>query len=390
VRTLYTLLAAAAAVLAAAAAAAPGDWVVAPTSPAASPAALAAVDLADARHGWAVGHERPRRNRPPVAHAQRWDGRTFTTAAVPAVGTASRLEDVDVVSPTLAWAVGSAEHGDYFDTQPIVLRFDGSAWKTTLARLFPAPGVSAFLGVSAAAPDDVWAVGRASSAASGWFSQALVAHYDGAAWRHVPVPAMGSQSELTDVVAVAADDVWAVGFALEANWRTVVLHYDGRTWARVASPNAGRAGNVLTGVTAVSADELWAVGSYDNYGEPLTLRYDGSAWRTVPAPPSGEPGNPQDYLTDVVAVSRDEVWAVGSVRRTFNYGASYTPVVDKTFTLSFDGAAWRVVPSPNPSLAYPASDRLYGVAAAAGVRVAVGDTLTRSNARLPLALSGAG
>lgn len=388
--TLLVALVAFVAVSVSVSAAAVAVWQVAPTATATSPAAFAAVDLVTAQNGWAVGHQTPKRKRAPVATAQRWNGSRFQGASVPAVGTSSRLEDVHAVSSTLAWAVGSAEHGDYFDTQPIVLRWNGSSWTTSLTRLFPAPSVSSFLGVAAVAPNDVWAVGRAASAAGGWSSQALVARFDGSAWQHVPVPAMGSQSELTDVVALAADDVWAVGFALEGNWKTVTLHYDGSGWERVPSPNVGVAGNRLTGVDAVSADEIWAVGHYANFGEPLTLRYDGSGWEVVAAPPSGEPGNPQDYLTDVVAVSSTEVWAVGSVRRTFSYGASYMPVVDKTFTLRFDGAGWSVVSSPNPSLAYPPSDRLYGVAEADGVRVAVGDTLTSSNARLPLALKGTG
>jgi hypothetical protein len=66
----------------------------------------------------------------------------------------------------------------------LIARWDGSTWSTVLS---PSQGTLAngLDAVAARAADDVWAVGYSSSAAGR--SDALVLHWDGSAWKSIPL-----------------------------------------------------------------------------------------------------------------------------------------------------------------------------------------------------------
>src|SRR5207249_4623374 len=82
------------------------------------------------------------------------------------------------------------------------------------------PDASARLyGVAVAGPDDVWAVGSYSGGT-------LIEHWTGNAWSRVASPNIGS---LSDVVAVALNDVWAAGTG-------GILHWDSVSWAQSSIP----------------------------------------------------------------------------------------------------------------------------------------------------------
>src|SRR5437764_14521584 len=70
---------------------------------------------------------------------------------------------------------------------------DPPAW-----RIVPSPGTTSLSDVAAIAPDDVWAVG-----------QGLSMHWDGMAWSTVPIPAVGYAVFLDGVTALGPDAVWA-------------------------------------------------------------------------------------------------------------------------------------------------------------------------------------
>ena len=88
--------------------------------------------------------------------------------------------------------------------------------------------------------------------------------------------------------------------------------WDGMAWTRVESPNAGHShSGSLSGVVALAADDVWAVGAYADGGPTLTLieHWDGTAWTVVPSPNKGP--YPND-LSAVSAVAPDDIWAVGT------------------------------------------------------------------------------
>jgi hypothetical protein len=129
----------------------------------------------------------------------------------------------------------------------------------------------------------------------------------------------------------------------------------GGTWSVDSSPSPGEPHNYLFGVAGISKVDAWAVGdTQDAAGVlyTLTQHWDGAAWTVVASP------NPSPYLSyiqSVAAIASDDVWAVGQYQTTMN---GY----QQTLALHWDGSSWTVVPTPNPD---PYFDALYGVSAVA-------------------------
>jgi hypothetical protein len=180
------------------------------------------------------------------------------------------------------------------------------------------------MSISATSPTDIWAVG--DQVAPGIEVRTLALHFDGSTWSVVPTPnRVGGSSldanVLTSVVAVAPDDVTAVGFtAANLTELTIAQHWDGRRWSLVSTPNkstAQGAFNTLRGVTAVSATDMYAVGFFADSatsGEQLTLilHFDGSRWTTINSPTQGV----AQQLNGVFALpGTTEVWSAGAASR---------------------------------------------------------------------------
>src|SRR5207248_2984852 len=83
-------------------------------------------------------------------------------------------------------------------------------------------------------------------------------------------------THLQGVTAIAPNNIWAVGtFRISNSNQTLIMHYNGTNWSIAGSPSVGGYMNQLTGVDAIAANDIWAVGYYRNfYAEPsrtLTL-----------------------------------------------------------------------------------------------------------------------
>jgi hypothetical protein len=212
-------------------------------------------------------------------------------------------------------------------------------------------------GVSALADDDVWAVGYSNSSNSGVINRTLAEHWKGTAWSIVPTPNVGSNgSSLAGVSALTPTDVWAVGnFNLGTqtnNGRTLIEHFDGNAWSVVPSPNLGNGGDFLTGVAAIAADDVWAVGWFDNqtvgFLGPLIEHWNGTAWSVVTA---GVPLSSGIILESITAISATDIWTVGQ-----QAGGSATN------ELHWNGTKWTVMPTaPFPN---GGQEMLRGVSAA--------------------------
>jgi len=233
---------------------------------------------------------------------EHWDGEGWTVA-VAARGNGD-LRDVSAVSSSLAWAVGATDDAGYGDAQ--ILGWDGLRWKPVPTT--PVGDHSELDGVDAVGSDEAWAVGWSTS---GNNTTPLIEHWNGAGWKVVPNPTIVGRY-LRAVSIQAGGDVWAVGFKYTnnyANTETLVEHWDGTAWAVVASPNPGRNNNSFSGVEAVAADDVWAVG-YDfdpsTYIVAMAQHWDGTEWSVVDLPTLVAQG-----LNDVAAVTADDVWAVG-------------------------------------------------------------------------------
>jgi hypothetical protein len=270
-----------------------------------------------------------------------WDGSAWNIVSTPNVGSKfNQLFSLAAVSPNNVWAVGASSNDNVL-FQPMIAHWDGTQWSIVPAAV--APGSSAFLyGIAAVAANDIWAVGYIQVGFS--VQQPLIMHWDGSSWSLVMSPSTlpANHDNLWSVSALSANNVWATGSSTDAvtgNYSTFIQHWDGSAWSIVASPNpSGSIYNFVWGITPVSANDIWVMGrSYNGNSYPsLFEHWDGNAWSVTPSP------SEQFYneLYNAAALSSTDVWAVG------RYGGGFDNNI--AMVMHWNGNAWSVVPNPNP------------------------------------------
>jgi hypothetical protein len=277
-----------------------------------------------------------------------YDGTAWTGFPLPGIEGAMghQMEAVAVLSPTNAWAVGSYLSSP--TTNGDILHWDGTQWSG-----FPNPANPSYYMVSMAAvsADDIWAGGCIPEGFE---------HFDGTQWTWVPSAGSGGvegESCVQGISALATNDVWAVGWSQSGTDidSTEIQHWDGTQWTLTPSPNQGTGSNQLYGVVALSDNDVWAVGSWipkpdtgiEYPNKNLIEHWDGSAWTVVPSPNLAYGGYDRDnVLQGIVAVSPNDLWAFGWVDS--NPGP-VSPDLLITLVLHWDGTSWTIAPSPNPA-----------------------------------------
>ncbi|HMA38077.1 MAG TPA: hypothetical protein VKY74_26755 [Chloroflexia bacterium] len=317
-----------------------GGWNVVPSP---NPGGLAngfyGVAAVTANDAWAVGHDY-NSGGPEHSLVEHWNGTAWAVVPSPNPGAVGNvLQAVAVVAANDVWAVGYQDDWNS-PFQTLVEHWDGTTWSVV-----PSPSPSTYnnllYGVTAVAANDVWAVGYYYGANG--LEQTLIEHWNGSAWAVVASPNPGSATGVLYAVAGATmNDVWAAGYYYKAGGvsHTLVEHWNGTAWAVVPSPSGGARSNVLQGVAVVAANDVWAVGYVANsyYGQQTLIEHwNGTTWTVVASP---NPGSSNDYLTGVAGAgaTTNEVWAVGH-----DVNGSGQP---QTLVLRWDGTAWAVVPSP--------------------------------------------
>lgn len=318
-------------------------------------AVLAADDV------WAVGTHDLTMTGPALTLVEHWDGAEWSMVPSPNVVTGTNnsniLIGVEAVSPNDAWSVGYAYGPGSPSQRSLIEHWDGMQWS-----VMPSPvltTVNLLRSIAATSSNDVWAVGyRIEANGSAGYMQTLTMHWDGSQWNEVPSPNVGPDlrnNELGDVEAIAPDDVWAVGYySTSPVDHTLVLHWDGTAWSIVPTPSSSVVHSNLRSVSAASPNDVWAVGD-----GPITIHWNGTEWDSVPNPvPSG-----YGFLRGISAHATDDVWAVG-----------YQIINSSdTLVMHWDGHQWSLVPSPNPA---PLANILDGVEAVSADDVwAVGESV---------------
>jgi hypothetical protein len=224
------------------------------------------------------------------------------------------------LSPASAWAVGHFGVNSASPRTPLIEHWDGTQWSTVPSpALQPDPALTALAVVS---PDDIWAVGAQAVPETSYFGTPLAEHWDGTKWTIVPVPAGQGPATLTAVSAAGPDDVWAVGMQqLSSGTAPLVEHWDGSSWSVQQVPGIGGDGygNYLSSVYAAGPDDVWAASepavadvSGARLGQPTVfLHWDGSTWATVPVPGPPEYGLVDGY-TAISGSGPGDIWAAGT------------------------------------------------------------------------------
>jgi hypothetical protein len=268
------------------------------------------------------------------------------------------LYDVTAVSANDVWAVGIFKPNTGPTEEALTMHWDGTSWSVV-----PTPKAQEWgrtlNGVTAVAANDVWAVGYIDYDPNHFDFDTLILHWDGTQWTRVSSPTPTSSSELVEVAARSANDIWAVGRYSDAS-RTLIQHWDGTSWRSFPSPSNEENYNFLNGVAAAPGGNMMAVGTYTdyNFSSTLAMRYPGAgclsptpttmptstpvpscgpAWRVAPNPGDGE-------MMDISIISANDIWAVG-----YHSAETSTGGAERTYTMHWDGANWSVISSPNAS-----------------------------------------
>lgn len=282
---------------------------------------------------WAIGGH-------GVTYSLHWDGFAWKTVPTPNPGVINYLDDIAVVSANDIWAVGSLDEGGASRIHTLIAHWDGTSWTRTPSPNVLMPSGSAYPSrlnnVEVVSANDIWAVGEYIV---GNQFLTLIEHWDGTRWSIIPSPnGPAGDGRLWAVEAVSANDVWAVGeYASPAGSNTygksLILHWDGVSWSVVPSPQPSPwNGSPLYGVVAFSANDAWAVGSWanDNQGmSTFVVHWDGVSWQQVSSQDMPGSGTGWNFLQDVVAVSPNNIWAVG--RKQFTFGSANLSLVERYF-----------------------------------------------------------
>jgi hypothetical protein len=177
---------------------------------------------------------------------------------------------------------------------------NGLSW-SVVAGENPPPTNNELYGVTVLGASDVWAVGYAGE----FEFVTLVEHWDGFQWSVVPSPEPAVSSNLLYAVSASgASDIWAVGSSrnlITSIEGTLTEHWDGNVWSHAFGINDFF--STLYGVVAVSPADAWEVGDFA--GLAVVGRWNGHAWSVFPTP------EVEGRLLAVTAVTPCDVWAVG-------------------------------------------------------------------------------
>lgn len=222
---------------------------------------IQAFDATSPNDVWGVGSLQTVPSQSFILH---WNGQEWSVSHIAERDAHSA---VLALSPTDVWAAGSSSW-----------HFDGETWKE-----IPAPNwIYDLVGFTS---NDIWAVGNTGT----HLKSPVASHWDGAKWS-VPYDfgGTGSGAGLYGVAGVSPQDLWAVG---TSGPTSLTAHWTGEDWESVDSR-----GYDLYDVLALAADQVYAVGG-------VIERWDGEKWNLE--------SDPTGSLYSLDAVSGDEIWAVG-------------------------------------------------------------------------------
>ncbi|HEU5347536.1 MAG TPA: hypothetical protein VFU63_02870 [Ktedonobacterales bacterium] len=282
------------------------------------------------------------------------------------------LYDLNMVSPSEGWAVGSILDESHGPANTLILHFKNCAW-TPVTTNYPA---MALMGVSMDSATDGWAVG------GGPGGNPLALHYTDGTWQQAKLPGentltgaytlvrmrttddgwivlthskdqYGLLSEgllhlvngkwsavsapftiIDDVLPVGPNEAWIAGYVSGGQQTPVLYHYQAGNWTSVSLPS----GVALDQLRMVAPNDIWGSGHIsaasgaDNDQRAAVLHYDGSEWQQVNI---GAKGHPQF----VQAFDRNTNWA-------FTLTGSLSPIDIISSTQYEHGGTWQSVAWP--------------------------------------------
>jgi hypothetical protein len=256
---------------------------------------------------------------------ERFDGTKWVQVKSPNPGAISSggerfnaFFDVEAITDTNAYAVGSfldPSSSRYF---PFIAHWNGKSWKKVSNAGIPSPGLRPeLLSIRARSRTDLWAVGDYRDGDG--FQHTLALHStNGVAWKIVPAPSPGQNSQLSGVAMAGSNGVWAVGYRQpNMGAGTTYPLIEGGTANGLATfhaPNPSASGAALNDVTSFrtrAGTFAYAVGAYST-GYPtgrllVERRIPGQGWTRMKLPKVGD----VEGFNGVASLATGDVLAVG-------------------------------------------------------------------------------
>lgn len=225
---------------------------------------LRGVAAISANDVWAVGYRGGTKTETPIeTFILHWNGSAWSQVASPNIsGGANQLFGITAIATNDLWAVGSAAGA------PLAMHWNGSTWNVVNVAVGSGLSTEKLNAVSGKAGNDVWAVGDGKGIFNNQ-TFATILHWDGAHWSERICRAASSSNPpdgyegggptayFTGVSAAAVNDVWAVGVHGSG---PMILHWDGEAWTAVTHPRAFPNAAVLRAVATATGGSAWSVG----------------------------------------------------------------------------------------------------------------------------------
>jgi hypothetical protein len=273
------------------------------------------------------------------AFAERWNGARWSLQAVPAPAGSqfALLFSVSCAVSSCEAVGGSVDSSGAF--VPLGARWNGAAWRAQSAPN-PARASTSFLGgVSCPSSSDCTAVGLGNGDGT---PVTLGERWLDGRWsiEGVPSPVGAAKNQLTGIACPATDRCMAVGTAGPTRGvsSAEALRWNGTRWSNQPIPTVP--GASLNALSCASPSACMAVGESDS--GVLAERWNGTRWRILPAPtPKGAVFS---GLGGISCPSPSFCMAAGA------YSTSSSPDGPaKSFTERWNGKKWAIVSSPNPA-----------------------------------------
>ncbi len=297
---------------------------------------VAAVSASDA---WAVGYYTGQ-DGIFRTFTEYWDGTRWRVIPSPNPETGGGLlYGVSAAGPNDVWAVGMGHYGVH---RPLSMHWDGTQW--TIVQMPTGTASTLVRAVTVISTNDVWAAGYSCCNSETNDDNPIVWHWDGTGWQINVLPTLeyAPFGDLNSISATSSTDVWTVGNRTSNGYGTLTYHWNGAYWSQVASPTVGSGYNQLNAVVALSPSNAWAAGYYDSGGggvqRGLILHWDGTQWGSVASPSVGA----ENRLWSMSATSASDIWAVGDYIEP-------TQGLLRTLVEHWDGTRWTVLSSVDGS-----------------------------------------
>lgn len=238
---------------------------------------------------------------------------------------AASFGDLAVLGVRDAWLGGVACANDRCAI--IVRHWDGKAWREVPvpAALANTPVGQGTEAVAATSASSAWVFAGRGAGSSAEYTAVL--HWTGKGWA---APVRLEPEAISGAVATSATDVWAFGQSKSSSQPGYVAHFNGKTWTQ-----QGLFPFIAGPATALSGSDIWVGGV--TLGQSAGIEHwDGQVWRQTPVPRWNRANIV--HVNGFAALAPGDVWADVTI-----FGTEPVPAVEM---LHWNGTAWAHVAFP--------------------------------------------